>query len=330
MKKIFVTGGAGFIGSHCVVSLVKNGYTPIIIDNFFNTNKNVIKNLKTITKKKIIFYQVDLRDKNKLNLIFKKHKCYSVIHFAGYKAVGESVQKPIYYFENNIVSTLSLLDCMYKNNIFKIIFSSSCTVYDDTQTLPWKEHTKVGNTKNPYGTSKYIIERILMDLVKFDKKWNVSIARYFNAIGNHTSGLIKENTTGIPNFLIPYIIKVVQKKLPYLKVFGKNYKTKDGTCVRDFIHVMDVADGHVALLKNISLKKGLKVYNFGTGKGSSVLDVIKSFEKHTGKSVKYKFTKRRIGDVEASFCSPKKALNDLNWKIRYDLNQAMRDIKKII
>ena len=169
-----------------------------------------------------------------------------------------------------------------------------------------------------------------MDLVKFDNRWSIRIARYFNAIGIHTSGLIKENTREIPNFLIPYIIKVVQKKLPFLKVFGKNYNTKDGTCVRDFIHVMDVADGHVALLKNISLKKGLKVFNFGTGKGSSVLDVIKSFEKQTGKSVKYKFAKRRIGDAEASFCSPKKALNELNWKTKYDLNQAMRDIKKII
>ena len=327
---VFITGGAGFIGSHCVLSLIKNGYKPIIIDNFLNANHSVIKNLETITKKKITFYKVDLRNQKKLNSIFKKHKCYSVIHCAGFKAVGESVEQPISYFDNNLGSTLSLLNCMQENNIFKIIFSSSCTVYDDTQTLPWKETSKIGKTKNPYGTSKYIIERILMDLVKFDKRWHVSIARYFNAVGNHSSGLIRENNKGVPNFLVPYIIKVVQKKLPILKVFGKDYKTKDGTCVRDFIHVMDVADGHIAILKKNVLKKGLKVYNFGTGKGTSVLEVINAFEKQTGKSILYKFVKRRKGDVKASFCSPKKALKELNWKIKYDLNQAIMDIMKTI
>ena len=330
MKNVFITGGAGFIGSHCAVSLVNSGYNPIIIDNFSKTNQNVIKNLEIITNKKITFYKTDLRDKKKINLIFKRHKCYSVIHCAGFKAVGESVNKPISYFDNNISSTISLLECMKENNVFKIIFSSSCTVYNDSETLPWNENSKIGDTKNPYGTSKYIIERILMDLVKFDARWNINIARYFNAIGNHSSGLIKENTNGIPNFLIPYIIKVVQKKLPVLKVFGKNYKTKDGTCVRDFVHVMDVADGHVAMLKSNKQNKDLKVYNFGTGKGSSVLEIIKTFEKQTGKKVLYKFTKKRKGDVAVSYCSPKKAINELNWKIKYDLNQAMIDIKKII
>ena len=330
MNNVFITGGAGFIGSHCAVSLIKNGYTPIIIDNFSNSNQNVIKKLEIITNKKIVFYKVDLRDKKKLKLIFKKHQCHSVIHCAGFMAVGESVEKPISYFDNNIGSTLSLLECMAENNVFKIIFSSSCTVYDDTQPPPWKETSKIGNTKNPYATSKYIIERMLMDLAKFDDKWSIRIARYFNPIGNHSSGLIKENPRGIPNTLIPYIVKVAQKELPLLKVFGKNYKTKDGTCIRDFIHVMDLADGHVAMLKNNKLKKGLKIYNFGTGKGSSVLEVIKAFEKQTGITVLFRFTKRRKGDAPASFCSPKKALKELNWKIKHDLNQAMMDIKKII
>ena len=330
MNNVFITGGAGFIGSHCVISLIKNGYTPIIIDNFSNSHQNVIKKLNTITNKKITFYKVDLRDKKKLKLIFKKHQCHSVIHCAGFMAVGESVEKPISYFDNNIGSTLSLLQCMEENNVFKIIFSSSCTVYNDTQPLPWKETAKTGNTKNPYATSKYIIERMLMDLAKSDNRWSIRIARYFNPIGNHSSGLIKENPRGIPNTLIPYIVKVAQKKLPLLKVFGNNYKTKDGTCIRDFIHVMDLAEGHVAMLKKNKLKKGIKVYNFGTGKGSSVLEVIKAFEKQTGITVLFRFTKKRKGDAPASFCSPKKALKELNWKIKHDLNQAMMDIKKII
>lgn len=330
MKKVFITGGAGFIGSHCVVSLIKNGYKPIIIDNFSKSYPNTIKSLETITKKKITFYKVDLRNKKKLNLIFKKHKCHCVLHFAGFKAVGESTNEPISYFDNNIISTLSLIDCMQKNNVHRLIFSSSCTVYDDIQKLPWNEKSKIGNTKNPYASSKYIIELILKDLAKFDNKWHISIARYFNAIGNHPSGLIKENSKGFPNFLIPYIIKVVQKKLPYLKVFGKNYKTKDGTCLRDFVHVMDLADGHVAILKKKIKKKGYNIYNFGSGKGTSVLEVIKTFEKETGKSIAFKFVDRRKGDVGASYCSSRKAKKELNWKVRFDLNQAIRDIKKII
>lgn len=330
MKNIFITGGAGYIGSHCVVSLAKNGFTPIILDNFSNSHQSVIKKLKKITKTNVVFYNIDMRDKKKLKLIFKKHPCYSVIHCAGFKAVGESAQKPISYFENNIASTLSLLECMRDNNVFKLIFSSSANVYDDLQPLPLKENSKIGNTKNPYGTSKYIIERILMDIAKFDSRWSIRIARYFNPISNHSSGLIKENPKGIPNNLIPYIINVAQKKLPMLKVFGKNYKTKDGTGLRDYIHVMDLADGHVAMLKKNKFKKGLKIYNFGTGKGSSVLEVTKVFEKQTGITIPLKFSKRRKGDLAVSFCSPKRALKELNWKNRYNLNQAMIDIKKIL
>ena len=233
MKNVFITGGAGFIGSHCAVSLSKNGFTPIILDNFSNSHQSVIKKLEIITNKKITFYKIDIKDKKKLRLIFKKHSCYAVIHCAGFKAVKESIEKPILYFDNNIVSTLSLLECMQENKVFKLIFSSSATVYDDTQKLPLTETSKIGNTKNPYGTSKYIIEKILMDLAKFDNRWDLRIARYFNPIGNHSSGIIKENIKNIPNNLIPYIVKVAQQKLKILKVFGGNYKTKDGTCISD-------------------------------------------------------------------------------------------------
>ncbi len=330
LKKIFVTGGAGYIGSHCVVLLIKNGFTPIIIDNFSNSYPSVIKKIELITKKKIIFYDIDLKNKKKLNKIFKKHNCYSVIHCAGYKAVGESVLKPISYFENNIGTTLSLLECMKENNVYKLIFSSSATVYSEGQSFLLNENKKIGITKSPYGNTKYIIERILKDIAKFDNRWNISIARYFNPISNHHSGLIKENPKGIPNNLLPFIIRVAQKKLPLLKVFGKNYKTKDGTCVRDYIHVMDLADGHISILKNKDKKCGFKVFNFGTGKGSTVLEVIQAFKKQTGKEVPYKFTGRRNGDVSATICSPKKALKELNWRAKYDLNQAMIDIKKII
>lgn len=330
MKNIFVTGGAGYIGSHCVVSLIENGFTPIILDNFSNCSQDVINQLKIITKKKIIFYKVDINNKKKLNFIFKKHNCYAVIHCAGFKSVKESIEKPITYFNNNIGSTLSLLECMKENKVFRIIFSSSATVYNEGQALPFKETSKIGNTKNPYGTTKYINERILTDLSNADDKWNIIIARYFNPISNHSSGLIKENPKGIPNNLMPYIVKVAQKKLPLLKIFGKNYKTKDGTCIRDYIHVMDLAEGHVAMIKNFKFKNGLKVYNLGTGKGSSVLDVIKALRKQTGISIPFKYTKKRKGDLETSYCNSKKALKELNWKTKYDLAQAMADIKKII
>jgi len=232
--------------------------------------------------------------------------------------------------EGYIGSTLSLLDCMQENNLFKIIFSSSATVYNDKQSLPLKETGKIGNTQNLYGTTKYIIERILMDLAQSDNRWSIRIARYFNPISNHSTGLIMENPKGITNNLIPYIVRVAQKKLPFLKVFGRNYKTKDGTGVRDYIHVMDLADGHVAMIKNNRLKKGLKIYNFGTGKGSSVLEVIKSFENQNGISIPFQFTRRRKGDVAVSFCSSKKALKELKWKANFNLKQTIIDIKKTI
>ena len=330
MKNIFITGGAGFIGSHCVIALSENGYKPIILDNFSNSRKNIIQKLETITKKKITFYNIDIRDKKKLKYIFKKHNCHCVIHCAGFKSVNESIHKPIEYFENNIISTLSLLDCMQKSKIFKLIFSSSATVYNSQEKLPLKETSKTGNMQNPYGSTKYLIEKILTDTSKSNNNWDISIARYFNPISNHHSGLIYENPKKIPDNLIPYLVRVAKKKLPCLKIFGKNYPTRDGTCIRDYIHVMDLAYGHIALIKNKNLKKGLKTYNFGTGKGSTVLEVIKAFQKQTGIKIPYKFVKRRDGDTAASYCSPKKAFDDLNWKTRHSLNKAMIDLKKII
>ena len=330
MKKIFITGGAGYIGSHCVISLIKNGYTPIIIDNFSNSNQSIIKKLEVITKKKILFYKVNLKDKKKIKSIFKKHNCYCVIHCAGLKSVAESVKEPINYFDNNIGSTLSLLECMKEQKVFRIIFSSSATVYNDLQSMPLNEKSEIGHTKNPYGTSKFIIERILKDLASSDNNWSIRIARYFNPVGNHYSGLIKENPKIAPNNLIPYIIKVAHKKISFLNIFGKNYNTKDGTGLRDYIHVMDLAAGHIAMLSQKKLKKGLKIYNFGTGKAYSVLEVVQKFEEYIGIKIPFKFTKRRKGDVAASYCNPKKALKELNWKAKYNLDKAMIDIKKVI
>ena len=330
LKNVFITGGAGYIGSHCVISLINNGYNPIILDNFSNSQKNIIQKLEKITQKKIIFYDIDIRDKTKLKKIFKKHLCYLVIHCAGYKSVGQSNEKPILYFDNNIGSTLSLIECMRESQVFKLIFSSSATVYNDNQAMPLKEKSNIGKTKNPYGTTKYIIEQILTDIAKNDNRWSIRIARYFNPISNHSSGIIKENSKFVPDNLLPYIIKVAQKKLPQLNIFGKDYKTKDGTAVRDYIHVMDLADGHVSMIRNNRLTKGLKVYNFGTGKGLSVLEVIKAFEKKIGISIPFKFTKKREGDSEISYCSPKKAFKELNWKAKHSIHQSMMDIKKII
>ena len=330
MKNIFITGGAGYIGSHCIFSLVKNGYRPIIIDNFCNSHPSIIKKIEKIIKKKITFFKVDIKDKKKLSLIFKKYHCYAVIHCAGFKTAAESLLKPIDYFNNNIGTTLSLLECMKDHGVFNLIFSSSAIVYNDNETLPLVETAKTGNTKNPYGTSKYINERILIDLANCDNRWSIRIARYFNPISNHPTGFVKENPKGAPNNLFPYIVKVVQKKLPLLKVFGKNYKTKDGTGVRDYIHVMDLADGHIAMLKKIRLKKGFKIYNFGTGRGSSVLEVLSAFEKQLKISIPYRFAKQRKGDAAISFCCIKNSLKELNWKNKYNLNQAIMDIKKAL
>jgi UDP-glucose 4-epimerase len=330
MKYVLVTGGAGYIGSHCVISLIENGFHPIVLDNFSNSHRNIIRNLEFITKKKIIFYKIDLRDKIKLNLIFKKHKIFSVIHCAGFKSVQESIEQPIKYFDNNINSTLSLVDVMNKNKVYKLIFSSSATVYNQDQPLPWKENYQVGNVTSPYGMSKYLIENILKDISLNNHNWKIVIARYFNPISNHSSGLILENPKGKPNNLMPYIVKVAQGKLPCLYVFGSNYPTRDGTCIRDYIHVMDLADGHVALLKIFKKINNFDIFNFGTGRGVSVLEIIKTFKKVTGINISIKYSKRRKGDLPEFYCCPKKAKRILKWKSKRNLNISMQDIAKVL
>jgi UDP-glucose 4-epimerase len=330
MKKILITGGAGYVGSHCVISLAEQGYVPIIIDNFSNSKKNVIKKLELITKNRIIFYNVDLRDRIKINSIFRQHRFYAVIHCAALKSVPKSMENPIIYFDNNIQSTLSLVDCMNKHKIFKFIYSSSATVYDSEQSLPFKETSRTGNTNNPYGTSKYIGERILFDIAQMNIKWRIGIARYFNPIGNHFSGFIKDNYSNLGANLIPYIVKVAQKKFSYLKIYGKNYNTKDGTCIRDYLHVVDLANAHVAMLKNINKFKNIDIYNFGSGKGTTVLELVKAFENEVGITIPFKFVKERKGDVPVSFCNPLKAFKRLSWKPARNLARAMIDIKATI
>lgn len=330
MKYVLVTGGAGYIGSHCVISLIENGFHPIVLDNFSNSHSNIIRNLEFITKKKIIFYKVDIRNKIKLNLIFKKYKIFSVIHCAGFKSVQESIEKPIKYFENNIHSTLSLIDIMNKNKVYKLIFSSSATVYNQDQPLPWKENYKVGDVTNPYGMSKYLIENILKDVAVSHKNWKIVIARYFNPISNHSSGLIFENPKGKPNNLLPFIIKVSQGKLPYLNVYGRNYPTRDGTCIRDYIHVMDLAEGHVRLLKIFKKINHYDIFNFGTGKGFTVLEIINSFKKVTGINVPVRYTGRRKGDLAEFYCCPQKAKRILKWKSKRNLDISMQDINAVL
>jgi UDP-glucose 4-epimerase len=332
MKKsnILVTGGAGYIGSHCIISLIKHGYNPIVIDNFCNSSKFIIYQIQKITKKNIKYYNFDVRNKKKLELVFKKHNFLSVIHFVGLKSVLESSKDPLKYFDNNILSSISLFECMKKYEVFKLIFSSSACVYNSNESLPWSETTKTGDTTNPYGTSKYIIERILMDLSKSDKRWKIGIARYFNPISNHFSGLIGENPKGIPNNLIPYITKVIRKDLPYLNIYGDDYKTKDGTGVRDYIHVMDLAEGHVKLLKYLAKIKGFEIFNFGSGNGYSVKNILNKFQKEKNIKIPFKIKSKRKGDLPIYYTSNKKAKKLLNWKPKNNLNTMIKDLCKFI
>jgi UDP-glucose 4-epimerase len=331
-KKVCITGGAGYIGSHCVVKLVDNGYIPIILDNFSNSSLSVIKKIEKITKKKIIFYQVDLRDKLKMKYIFSKHSFNTVIHCAGYKSVSDSIKNPTSYFDNNIQSTISLLEVMNKEKKPRLIFSSSASVYKDGQKLPWKETSKVGNNSNPYAISKYIIEEILINICRFEPRWKIGIARYFNPISNHSSGLINDNLNlkKLPTNLLPSIINVAKKKIKQLKIFGNNYNTRDGTCIRDYIHVVDLAEGHIAILKNLEKVKAAEIFNLGTGYGHTVLEVVKKFEEITGRKIPIKIVKRRKGDIPISFCSPKKAIKKLSWKTKYTIDQSIIDIKSTL
>ena len=322
--KILVTGGTGFIGSHTCVELLDSGYDVVIIDNLSNSKREVADYIEKITNKSVTFYEGDVCDKEILRKIFKENKIDAVIHFAGYKAVGESVLKPLMYYRNNILSTLSLLEVMNEFNVKKIAFSSSATVYGKPKSLPIKEDFPLSTT-NPYGTTKLIIEGILKDLYNSDKEWSIAILRYFNPIGAHKSGLIGENPNGIPNNLMPYIIKVATGELDCLGIFGNDYDTHDGTGVRDYIHVTDLAKGHVKAIEKILNDKGCDCYNLGTGNGYSVLDLVNTFMKVNNVRVKYEIKKRRPGDIDSCYADPSYAYEKLGWRAEKDINEMCLD-----
>lgn len=326
--KILVTGGMGYIGSHTVLELLKEGYEVIVVDNLVNSNIDVKEKIEKLSGKTFEFIKVDVRDKSVLEEIFKNNKIDSVIHFAGLKAVGESVKKPIEYYDNNIGSTIVLLNIMKKYNCKKIVFSSSATVYGKPKELPVKEYMEVGGTTNPYGTSKLIIEQILKDLYISDNTWEISILRYFNPIGSEISGTLGENPKGIPNNLMPYIVRVASGELEELSIFGNDYHTIDGTGVRDYIHVVDLAKGHIKAIEKI--KKGVNIYNLGTGKGTSVLELVNTFEKVTGKKIKYRIVERREGDIAEYYADPTKAKEELGWIAEYDIEDMCRDAYRFI
>lgn len=324
MERILVTGGTGYIGSHTIIELYKKGYEIDVLDNLFNSKKTVLDKIEEITGKKPNFYKLDLLDYEGMDKLFSKNKYDLVIHFAGLKAVGESVEKPLEYYENNVGGTINLLKCMKNHGVKKIIFSSSATVYGEQPVpkLDEKMPTGAGIT-NPYGETKYVIEEILKDVAESDSKFEVVILRYFNPVGNHPSGIIGEDPNGIPNNLMPIIMKVARGEIKELSVFGNDYDTPDGTCLRDYIHVVDLAKGHVAAINEI--KPGVSIYNLGTGKGTSVLEMIAAFEKASGKKLPYKITERRAGDLPEMFADPSKAEKELGWKTELTVEDAMRD-----
>lgn len=323
---ILLPGGAGYIGSHTAVELLKEGKEIIIIDNFSNSKPEVLKKIKQITGKDFKFYEIDYSNKEELEKVFKENKIEAVLNFAGYKAVGESIQKPIEYYTNNISGCLVLLDTMRKYGCKKFIFSSSATVYGDPEIIPLTEECKTGGVTNPYGATKLYIEQILKDTYTSDNTWDICILRYFNPVGAHESGLIGEEPQGIPNNLMPYIVRVASGKLKELSVFGNDYNTPDGTGVRDYIHVVDLAKGHVLALEKLDKEEnGIYIYNLGTGIGYSVLDMVKSFEKATGKNVPYKIAPRRAGDIASCYAEPKKAKEELGWVAKKTLEDMCKD-----
>ena len=323
---ILLPGGAGFIGSHTAVELLNAGKEVIIIDNFSNSKPEVLEAIKKITGKDFKFYNIDYMDREKLEKVFEENEIEAVLNFAGYKAVGESVKEPIKYYTNNISGALVLLDTMKKYGVKKFIFSSSATVYGEPEKMPITEECKTGGTTNPYGTTKLFIEQILKDIYASDNTWDICILRYFNPIGAHESGLLGEDPQGIPNNLMPYIVRVAAGELKELSVFGNDYKTHDGTGVRDYIHVVDLAKGHVLALNKLGKEgQGLYIYNLGTGTGYSVLDIVKAFEKATGVKVPYKIAPRRPGDIAMCYADPTKAYNELGWKATKTLEDMCRD-----
>lgn len=325
--KILVTGGNGYIGSHTCVELLNNGYEVVILDNFSNSKRENLSKIKQITGKDFTFYEGNMIDEGILDKIFTENKIDAVIDFAAYKAVGESVEKPVEYYTNNVSTVLVLLSAMKKYNVKKLVFSSSATVYGDPEVLPITEDCKTGNTTNPYGTSKLFVEQILKDLYKSDNTFDIAILRYFNPIGAHSSGLIGEEPNGIPANLLPYVSKVASGKLECLSVFGNDYDTKDGTGVRDYIHVIDLAIGHIKALEKLNKEgKGLFIYNLATGTGYSVLDIINTFEKVNNVKVNYKIVNRRPGDIAACYSDPTKAKEELGFVATKTLEDMCHDL----
>ena len=322
--KVLVTGGAGYIATHTDVCLLNAGYDVVAVDNFSNSSYESIENVEKITGKKVIFYEGDVCDKAVLEKIFSEHKIDAVIHFAGLKAVGESCAKPLLYYRNNLDSTLTLLETMVKYDVKRFVFSSSATVYGTPERLPLDEECSLSTT-NPYGATKLMIENILRDVYAADHSFHILLLRYFNPVGAHESGLIGEDPKGIPNNLMPYVAKVAHGELPYLNVFGNDYPTPDGTGVMDYIHVMDLAEGHLAALEHID-SYGVEAINLGTGVGYSVLDMVKAFEKASGRPVPYKIAPRRPGDIAACYASPEKAARELNWRAKRNLEDMCRDL----
>jgi len=322
--RILVTGGAGYIGSHAVLELLKAGFEVVVVDNLSNSKEESLKRVSELAGKTVDFYKADLLDMDALRTIFSKYEIDAVIHFAGLKAVGESVSIPLYYYHNNITGTLMLLEAMKDANVKNIVFSSSATVYGDPEHIPITEEDKLGPT-NPYGRTKYMIEEIMKDLHASDNSWNVILLRYFNPVGADKSGRIGEDPNGIPNNLMPFISQVAVGKLKELSVFGNDYPTHDGTGVRDYIHVVDLAIGHIKAIVKLKEKPGVAIYNLGTGQGYSVLDMVKAFEKACGKRIPYRFTGRRPGDIAICYADPAKALRELEWKAELGLERMCED-----
>ena len=322
--KILVTGGAGYIGSHTCVELLNAGYEVVIVDNFSNSKPVVLERIREITGKDFSFYEIDITDKEAFRKVFEEHKLDAAIHFAGYKAVGESVSIPLMYYRNNLVSTFALCELMSEYNVKKLVFSSSATVYGVPKTVPIRENFPLSTT-NPYGATKLMIEGILRDLYTSDNDWSIALLRYFNPIGAHKSGRIGEDPNGIPNNLMPYISQVAIGKREYLSVFGDDYDTVDGTGVRDYIHVVDLAQGHLKAVEKVMRDKGVDAYNLGTGNGYSVLQMVKAFEKASGRTVNYKIAPRRSGDVAKCFADPAYAKEKLGWSAVYELDTMCED-----
>lgn len=325
MHTILVTGGAGYIGSHTCVELLEAGYEVVVVDNLCNSSEESLRRVEKITGKQVKFYEADIADRTKMRKIFEENDIFGVIHFAGLKAVGESVQKPLEYYQNNISGTLNMCEVMREQGVKNIIFSSSATVYGDSETVPITEACPKGQCTNPYGWTKSMLEQMLTDIQKADDEWNVILLRYFNPIGAHKSGLMGEDPNGIPNNLMPYVMKVAIGELPHVNVFGDDYATPDGTGVRDYIHVVDLAVGHVKAVQKIEENPGVKVYNLGTGNGYSVLDVIENVSKAVGKEIPYVIAERRAGDIAECYADAALAKEELGWESENGIKEMCED-----